>query len=501
MAVTREKIDRRLGRAAYDAVLSSQSWIHRKVESLHMLDGEVGRRRVSVDCTPPADAGLVLHRPAAIDPDGSRDQFLVPIAILSKVQIRNLDLEDAAGVRLSMAERSTFETVEVSAMVSKIEDEGHTVHDALLTALNEIARNKPALAKEQAEALLSGEVAFEGFDALALSEPLRRFIMDMAGGFLLIVVLDSSHLGRRSLLKYSSHWAQPDAQRKSGWSLRRSLSLFFRRCGWWPFVYSIDVTGAAFAASYHIEIHIPAGLAYDRMELPREERSSKRVDIDQGSIAHGGAHFTASPAEDARLILRTPSSQRLGSTFLLGLVTVIVLFVVTLPSIVAVLVENSASNQSIVSLLLLLPAGLIAFGNRTWENAIASYANAGLRGFSMLFALCYIVLAFTFSVFADSAQLGTLRLTVFLTGVIALLAFGILTVGYLRTRSRERFYLRHPDPEVVDDFDRIKPRAGRFGRWLGVEIPVVRVTTIEAGLSVFALPGKVVERRKDIHVS
>ena len=501
MAVTKEKIDRRLGRAAYQAVLSSQSWIHRKVESLHMLDGEIGRRRVSVDCTPPADPGLVMRRHVTTDSDDSREQFLIPIAILSKVQIRNLDLEDAAGVRLSMAERSTFELVEVSAMVATIEDEGHTVCDELLLALNQVARNKPALAKEQASTLLAGNVNFEGFDATALSEPLRRFIMDMAGGFLLIVVLDSSHLGRRSLLKYSSHWAQPDAQRSVGPSLRRSLSLFLRRCGWWPFVYSIDISGAAFASSYHIEIHIPQGLAYDRMDIPREDLSSKRVDIDQGSIAHGGAHFTASPAEDAELILRTPSTQRLGSTFLLGLITVVVLFVFSLPSVVRVLIENSASNQNIVGLLLLLPAGIIAFGNRASENSIASFVHAGLRGFSTFFALCYIVLAFTFSVFADRAQLGTLRLIVVVTGCFACAAFLLLAFGYLRTRAREKFYVEHPDPEVVVDFDHIKPQAGRFGRWLRVEEPVVRVTTIEAGLSVFAQPDKVLDRRKEIHVN
>jgi len=35
------------------AILQWQSWIHRKVESVELLPGSRGRRRISIDCTPP----------------------------------------------------------------------------------------------------------------------------------------------------------------------------------------------------------------------------------------------------------------------------------------------------------------------------------------------------------------------------------------------------------------------------------------------------------------
>ena len=50
---------RLLGEALLDVVLRWPKWVHRRVDSLHPLEGEWGRRRHSIDCQPPPDPRLI----------------------------------------------------------------------------------------------------------------------------------------------------------------------------------------------------------------------------------------------------------------------------------------------------------------------------------------------------------------------------------------------------------------------------------------------------------
>ena len=83
---------------------ASEHWVHRRVESIEILDESLVRRRVSVDFTPEARTGTPTH---------------APIALLAKGTLTRFDLRDEAGASvplLTRAQNAAFSTAHMLAI-------------------------------------------------------------------------------------------------------------------------------------------------------------------------------------------------------------------------------------------------------------------------------------------------------------------------------------------------------------------------------------------------
>lgn len=84
--VVNQLLNPQTGAALAYALLVSQQWKFRRVESLRLLAGPSARRRVSLDLMPPPDVALAYHaaerRRASIDE--VRGSVMVPLTLMQK---------------------------------------------------------------------------------------------------------------------------------------------------------------------------------------------------------------------------------------------------------------------------------------------------------------------------------------------------------------------------------------------------------------------------------
>jgi hypothetical protein len=399
-------VDLELGRATAEAIwgwsAGRGNWCHRKVESLRLLEGERGRRRVSLDCTPPPDPGLAFepNDRQTTDIDGVEGPLMVPIAMIAKLAMRDLDVQDADGRPMPVLGREQDSTVGWSAACYALVKVGVELTDSLRDELYAIVSGAPGDAEERAEHLLStGVIVGERlFDADDVPELVTDLIRDLAKNFLLVVLLPSKSAGVRQVIKYSSHW-QPEgpAAKRTGWDRFPGLSRTLVAFGYTNALFALEVSGAMSAASYHLEVHAPPGLICAGLRLPdgpagEAEGNDHTTDV----VAHAFASYPEGLSGDqtARLYLAVPATGLRLLTTLVALFTASV-FVLerALPGAQTALLEAA---DGAVALLLAAPAVVLALLARPGENAIAA---------SLLWPLRFLVLICASLLTAGAASL------------------------------------------------------------------------------------------------
>jgi len=377
-------VDLELGRATAEAIWGWSSgrgnWCHRKVESLRLLEGERGRRRVSLDCTPPPDPGLAFEPDdrQTTDIDGVEGPLMVPIAMIAKLAMRDLDVQDADGRPMPVLGREQDSNAGWSAACYSLSKVGVELTVSLRDELYAIVSGAPDDAEERAERLLStGVIAGERlFDADDVPEPVTALIRDLAKNFLLVVLLSSKSAGVRQVIKYSSHWQmipERSSAKRTGWDRLPGISRTLVAFGYTNALFALEVSGATSAASYHLEVHAPPGLVCAGLRLPdgtagEAEGNDDTTDV----VAHAFASYPEGLSGDqtARLHLAVPATGLRLLTTLVALFTASV-FVLerALPGAQTALLEAA---DGAVALLLAAPAVVLALLARPGENAIAA---------------------------------------------------------------------------------------------------------------------------------
>lgn len=373
------------GRAIAQALDHPRQWRFRKIDSIRLMEGRVGRRRVSADVMPPADPALAYY-----SSDRRRKRIeqvigpvLVPLAMMTKEPLRNFDLGLSDGETLPVLSRADNARAAAAAVLYEIGGDMAFRNSGLVDAVMAVVEGPPSTAQGVCDELLrvgtykGTRVLFPG----RLSSLAEALLEELSKQFLLVALLPSHLAGTRCLVKYSFHWdCTFDVKGER-------LHLIFGACGYTPVRLDIDIPGAPGYASYHLEVHVPTGLESCELRLPtttagrnrwgNQDAGSATQDARAGVIAHSLARYTDEPNGAAELYLQPPrDGLRRTAAWVTCLTALTFLAIGYVPGTLDRFLDAQDSGSA---LLLAAPAVVISFLTRTGENAIASTLLAPLR--------------------------------------------------------------------------------------------------------------------------
>lgn len=365
-------------------LLTSNFWIHRRVDSLRLdVDGDT-RRFVSINFTLPQRFVI----------PGSGETAIVPFAIMEKKTIRRLDASDVGGRHSSIlmsTESNALAVALIMAAANRFLD-----HDFDSPALRSKAIGLVTCKYDDASGCkkdyldwLDGVIEKTDLngEALGLYGLFIALSIQFAENFLFCAEMDGCVIGRRSIFKYSLDQESPYLDPK----FTQSATI------------SQDVPDFGFAASQHVEVQVPAGLKIVKLELHERESgfSEKIVGSDVPRQSRNVAHCSARPrhrySSGRWIISLKPEPQ--------GLYRFTVMAVVAVCSLVAlgmvvriwdgVLLRGAADiiPSASASILLVGPALLLSWISRQHEHDLVSRLLAPLRIMLLSCAVVLVMLA------------------------------------------------------------------------------------------------------------
>lgn len=378
--------------AAYGALVEHQAdWVHRRVESVEIVDERIVRRRTSVDFTPAALPGIPHPK-------------FAPIALLSKQVLSSFDLRDEAGQSLPLASSGQNAAYAAEHMLRLAEEEtGEPASPRLRELCWQVARGEPEAAWRAVE-----EIAFKlepesARTALRESERFRAAASTFASSFAVMVEVDSPD--RRRVVKFAyDQVVLPRLTR------RQQLGLD-------PVSIGIELPELGDAASRHLEFVRSEGLEYwsdglfilspdgDILHRPTG-RVTGDAHLDVAGMPRGTPAF-------ARVLLRAARSRILRAGWPLAFLSATALTCAwfALPG----LADQSAAGAA--SILIALPAVFGAFLGSRQTHPLEGAMLAGAR------ALVFLAGALSFAAAAALAFTSSVEVLRFALGITALLSW------------------------------------------------------------------------------
>lgn len=403
----REEPDRE-GAMEFGALVENQAeWVHRRVESIELVDERIVRRRVSIDFDP-GELGELPRSP------------LAPIALLAKQVLTRFDLRDEEGRSVPLASSEQNAAYAAKYMLVLAEKATGQPPSARLEQLCwQVARGEPDVAWAAVEEMADRLEPVETREALRESDRFRAAATTFADNFAVMVEVD--HPPRRRVLKLAY-----DQVMNTKLALRTRLGLD-------PASIEISLPELGDARSRHIEFVRAEGLEFWSDSL-RVELPDGRTVRPRSERTTGDAHLAVSGMRRetrgvAEVLLRAIRSGILvwgpGLAFLAAVALTGAWF--ALPD----LAGDSAGGAA--SILIAVPAAFGAYLSARPSHPMESALLLGAR------VLVFATGALAFlgaTTLALNPSLTTLRI---LLGVIALLswcAFAGLVVIYLSPRPR-----------------------------------------------------------------
>ena len=245
---------------AADVLLRNQgAWRHRRVETITMLTHERVRRQVSIDFTVPLDQREGLRI--------SADEFVVPLALLTKRPLVHFDLRNEEQHSISLLTADQHRTLARELLYRQLDSDlaGHDISDdAVVLAAGELIEavlaDEPRDVEPQIDALAEAH-AVELTDFRATASVLSRF-------FILWAVVRG--LDRRRVFKFA----------------------FDEPVGRTSFLYLVGAPGCTEAESYHLEVAVPADLKARRTLLV-DGATGRRLAVGERDTDRPALYFRA----------------------------------------------------------------------------------------------------------------------------------------------------------------------------------------------------------------
>lgn len=389
---------------AYGAMVENQAgWVHRRVESIEIVDERLVRRRTSVDFTPAALTGIP-------------SPHVAPIALLAKQVLTRFDLRDEGGQSLPLATSEQNAAFAAAHMLRLAEEETEEAPSPRLRELCwQVARGDPEEAWEAVEEIAADLEPVEARDALKRSERFRAAASTFASNFAVLIQIDDPE--RRRVVKFAY-----DQVVLPGLTWRQKLGLD-------PVSIGIELPELGDAASRHLEFVRSEGLDYwsDGLFILQADGSFLRRPT--GSVT-GDAHLDVAgmprgtPAF-ARVLLRAVRSRILQTGPPLAFLSAIALTCAwfALPDL--------ADTEGAASILIAFPAVFGAFLGSRQTHPLEGAMLTGAR------ALVFIAGAMSFAAaaaLAFTSSIDILRAILGITALVSWSCFAGLVVTALTPR-------------------------------------------------------------------
>lgn len=428
------------GVALLDAVTKWSWWCHRRIDSVHPLEGTRGRQRHSIDCTLPTDTGLsyVSHERFYIRATRS-SPIMVPLAFLRKGPLRHFDAS-IADTAMPVLGRSETTNYSIAVLLERLKLSGLTVTDKVLEAVETVISPAGAsLAAETLDQLLNhgrweGETIFPSH--VVEDRAAMALIGDFAKNFLLIGLAPIGYIGTRQILKFSFSWELVSAKLRDTFRLRSLLGLT-------PAELEIPMIMPDGTASYHLEFHTPLELECSKLRLPAVVTDDVKQDLvqthaaaddDRAPIAHVHGTFDAPPEEQHATVELYLPFRGLKATATTAIFTVATIFALALflPGAVEAL---RSSSDGAVALLLAVPAAFIGYLAATRESTLVAATHRPLRGMTLLSSWSLLAMAGSI---VGGLQIGWLH-ALWITGLMVNGSMLVVTISPHTVKVSRRF--------------------------------------------------------------
>lgn len=426
----------RLGALCADLLENTGTWIHRRKETVSILDEGALKRQLSVDFTlqncPKHDEWLILTTKIF------GDLAVAPLFFLEKrpAWLMGFDMADESGRSLPLmtsGDNAVLSAAVLEQLAKKcLEKKGHALSPSLAEMVRSLARGSRAEAEQwlkRFEAPLSSdpENDREAMSALWDDDDMQWWLMTLAEASIVLVVYEKSQAARR-VMKLG--YEEPIGNQPKLWA----------RIGWAPFktwIVSPFIEGERF----HLEVRAPRGLRLTRAALADDEHDDPQIDLDSTRRAHlyvddakrsGGAI--------ADIWLRVSGQGFLGGAALSAL-----LVTFALGACLGRSHEIAENPTGAPSLLLLLPALIASYVGRPGQHPLTTHLLAIPRwalvlgaGGAAYYAAIRLALAGATPKTAANIDARAAAISHWLWPAfgLAAIAFLVLFVGWFASRSQ-----------------------------------------------------------------
>lgn len=396
------------GASLASAILDWQSWCHRKVESLDLLEGRRGRRRISLDCSP--------RTLQWVEPGSSAALSLVPLTYMAKDTLRDFDVHDDQGRSIPVLGTESNGLLAAAAIAYLIGLQSG--RDTAAESWESICRVTFG-AGDDAETCAGELIMTVSPNALTAT-----LIRDLARNFILIAALAPEADPRRQVIKYSYHWESEDGIRGG---IRSRINAGRAGLGLRRFSLSMELNSLDSAQSYHLECSAPRGIVCTGVHLPPDRSGRAPRDTSRTPVghAHGNYDFEAANNNNNATIQftldRTGLIPRVAWSALAT--TAIFAGLLFVPQSFEALAK---SVDAATALLLFVPAILIALSTRGPENEIVAQLLLTLR--ILAYVNCLLLFVAGALLVLDLPE-GPLRVTWVISGIVSGITFLLSVAG------------------------------------------------------------------------
>lgn len=408
--------DLTLGGAIFLMQFNPEEWIHRRVESIGLLDLFSFRRRISVDFEIPRE-----------DLTGYPGLGIVPLALLEKQLLIHFDLLDDEGKALPLLtkEQNAFVAWSALARIALFEIEEATgspssLSRSLLNDLQAIVLSERTAGEQLVHTLPSRHSHSREGAILGSSDFFLDLAFDLARHYLLITLVRAEEAERR-IFKFA--YAQ-EMEARAG----KTWSRFLARMGWGATQLDFQLPAVGQGSSYHVELAPPSGLgvADAALDVIDPAAADYEVAVDEaGHRIHGYVARASASATGILSVWLWPVKAGLVRT---GLVTSIV----TSLALGFLLITDAVvrlSGDISAALLLTIPGLIAAFIVRPGEHSAVSTLLLGIR-LQIAFAgfIAYAAALTALGGFSDLA-LGWIWLVLYLLASLITVSLAVAYIG------------------------------------------------------------------------